>query len=160
MVKMYDKENRKFWLNYFYIKSEDVVANADGFPEVWNYARKYLPLSFSFFFVLCVTSNFHYVDISSLFCVDEAAHPPLVEDIYGWVSQVLPYTARIHEWTTLLKRFGHAHPMASEFVCFEFLLFCEDRSLNLSFLFFFLIPGILEMAEGSYSCIPPEKHYN
>jgi len=45
VVKIDDKANRQFWLSYFFVKTEDVVANANGFPEVWNYARKYLLLS-------------------------------------------------------------------------------------------------------------------
>lgn len=34
VVKMDDKANCIFWLNYFYVKTGDVVDNADGFAEV------------------------------------------------------------------------------------------------------------------------------
>lgn len=33
VVKMLDKANCQFLLNFFFVKIEDVVANADGFPE-------------------------------------------------------------------------------------------------------------------------------
>ncbi|XP_070017954.1 uncharacterized protein [Nicotiana sylvestris] len=33
VVKMDDKANRRFWCNFFYIKTEHVMANPDGFPE-------------------------------------------------------------------------------------------------------------------------------
>lgn len=40
VVKMDDKSNRQSWLNYFYVKTKDVVINASEFPKLWNYARK------------------------------------------------------------------------------------------------------------------------
>nr|XP_033516744.1 uncharacterized protein LOC117281059 [Nicotiana tomentosiformis] len=41
--KMDDKANCQFWLYHFFVKTEDVVANASGFPEAWNYAPETLP---------------------------------------------------------------------------------------------------------------------
>nr|XP_033515477.1 uncharacterized protein LOC117279952 [Nicotiana tomentosiformis] len=43
VVKMDDKANRRFWFNYVYVKTEDMVANANGFPEAWNYAPETAP---------------------------------------------------------------------------------------------------------------------
>lgn len=41
VVKMDDKASHQFWINVFYVNTEDVVANADGFPVTWNYMHKY-----------------------------------------------------------------------------------------------------------------------
>nr|XP_033510071.1 uncharacterized protein LOC117274817 isoform X2 [Nicotiana tomentosiformis] len=38
----------------------------------------------------------------------ETSPPPLVRDIHDWVSQVLPHTLGIREWTTFIKKFGPA----------------------------------------------------
>lgn len=42
VVKIDDKASRQFWLDFFYVRIVDVVANADGFPETWNHTRKCL----------------------------------------------------------------------------------------------------------------------
>lgn len=52
VLKMDYKANRQFWLNYLYVKTEDVVVNVSGFPEIWNYARKHLSPFFSLFFYI------------------------------------------------------------------------------------------------------------
>ncbi|XP_070047296.1 uncharacterized protein [Nicotiana tomentosiformis] len=82
---MDDKANRQFWLNYFYVRTEDVVANANGFPELWNYAPLIM-LNFSFY-------------------GGEAEPPPLVEDIHEWVRKILPYTVGIRKWSTFRAKF-------------------------------------------------------
>lgn len=41
VVTFLDNTNHKFWVDYFFVKTEHVVANPAGFPEAWNFARKY-----------------------------------------------------------------------------------------------------------------------
>nr|XP_033513953.1 uncharacterized protein LOC117278587 [Nicotiana tomentosiformis] len=41
MVKTDDKASHQLWLNFFYVRTEDVVANVDVFPEAWNYTHKW-----------------------------------------------------------------------------------------------------------------------
>ncbi|XP_075095555.1 uncharacterized protein LOC142173806 [Nicotiana tabacum] len=43
VVQMDDKANHQFWLSYFFVRTEDVVANSDDFPETWNHAPKVVP---------------------------------------------------------------------------------------------------------------------
>lgn len=50
VVKMHDKINRRFWENFFYMRTEHVVLNPDGFPEMWNFSHKFLFLFLSLFF--------------------------------------------------------------------------------------------------------------
>lgn len=45
VVKMDDKASRQFWFNFFFVRTKDVVANVNGFPEAWNYTRKYFAFS-------------------------------------------------------------------------------------------------------------------
>lgn len=92
---MDDKINRRFWFNYFFIKTEHVVANPRGFSEQWNFARKYFCYlkyvhSLSFVFYDPFLSSF-------FFCVAKRHPPSLVADISDWVARVLPYTVGIRD---------------------------------------------------------------
>lgn len=57
VVKMDDKSSHQFWLDFFYIRTEDVVANIDGFPEAWNYTCKCQ------FFSFCLSHLFAYFEL-------------------------------------------------------------------------------------------------
>nr|XP_033512042.1 uncharacterized protein LOC104096303 [Nicotiana tomentosiformis] len=39
VVKMDDKGGQQFWLDYFFVKTEAVVADVTGFPKAWNLTR-------------------------------------------------------------------------------------------------------------------------
>lgn len=43
VVKMDDRTNRRFFENFFYVRTEHLVADPTRFPEVWNFARKSVP---------------------------------------------------------------------------------------------------------------------
>lgn len=79
---MDDKNNCRFWCNFFYVKTEDVVRNANDFPEEWNFARKYL--SFTFLVLVVVWSLYFYV---CLFCSADKEPLLLVADIHDWAAR-------------------------------------------------------------------------
>ncbi|XP_070021134.1 uncharacterized protein [Nicotiana sylvestris] len=43
VVKMDDRTNRRFYENYFYVRTEHIVADPTGFPERWNSSPERLP---------------------------------------------------------------------------------------------------------------------
>lgn len=47
IVKMDDKGIWKFWLDYFFIKTEVVIADVIGFTLAWNHTRKYYCFRFN-----------------------------------------------------------------------------------------------------------------
>lgn len=41
VVQVDDKANRKFWKKLFYIRTDHLVSNLEGFPEAWNTTCKH-----------------------------------------------------------------------------------------------------------------------
>lgn len=101
VVNMDDKAHRQFWLNIFYIRIEDVVANVDCFLEAWNYTHKCL---ISIFILLLA---WNYLKDSPFLAVNNQP-PLLVTRISVWVEQILPHVIGIHDWPSFFKKFKPA----------------------------------------------------
>lgn len=83
IVKMDDRANRRFNFHFFYIKIEHVVTNPSGFPEVWNFARKYLFQLISYLILFCFVLSTTLL-ILFFFYAAEREPPTLVADIRDW----------------------------------------------------------------------------
>lgn len=99
VVKMDGRTNHRFYENYFYVRTEHIVVDPMGFPERWNFARKFAPLVSEIFdHFLCA--------INCLVFVAKRFPLPPVKGICEWVEAIIPHTVGIPTWSTFHKKFG------------------------------------------------------
>lgn len=107
MMKMDDKASRQFWFNFFFVRTEDVVANVNNFLEAWNYTRMYMvspPCS-------VLNSNF-----STSSFAPKISPPHLDTHIYDWVERLPPHITGIRDRPCFHKKFRPALPSTGNFL--------------------------------------------